>query len=147
MMSDSPKRGEPTSGVSRPDVPKVGSSPGGLVCHQGQEMPNLCISIPGHSGSGDQCISWEKMSVYAFPPQAILNKVLQIIAQTRMLRLILGTPLWQKQAWYQELVGLATEGPIPLPKWKHLLRQPQSNLYHRELESLNLQGWLVIKKS
>ena len=98
-------------------------------------------------GTDALSISWEAMSAYAFPPQAILDKVLQKISQTGLLRLILVTPLWPKQAWYPELVRLATEGPVPLPKWKHLLRQPQGNLYHTDLDSLNLQGWLVVRKT
>jgi len=102
---------------------------------------------PQAVGTDALSISWEGISGYAYPPQAILNKVLQKLAQTRSLRLILVTPLWPKQAWYPELVKLATEGPVPLPKWKHLLKQPQGNLYHQELDSLNLQGWLVDKKS
>jgi len=71
---------EPTSGGNQPAVHEMGNRPGGPVCHQGQQgMPT---SVPPYLdpqtvGTDAPNISWGGMSNYAYPPQAILKKVLQ----------------------------------------------------------------------
>lgn len=40
-------------------------------------------------------VSWEGMSAYAFPPHRVIPQVLHKVRQTRNLRLILVTPLWE----------------------------------------------------
>ena len=88
-------------------------------------------------------ISWEGMTAYAFPPRAILGKVLLKVRQTENLSLILVAPDWPKQTWYGDLREMAVSEPLPLPPWRCMLKQPHSNLYHSEPETMSLCGWLL----
>jgi hypothetical protein len=88
-------------------------------------------------------VSWEGMIAYAFPPKAILQKVLQKVRETRVLSLILVAPHWPRQPWFADLMQLKSEGPVPLPSWRRLLTQPHSGLVHLDPDALNLHAWLL----
>ena len=90
-------------------------------------------------------LSWEGWTAYAYPPTKIITKVLNKVEETKSLRLILVTPLWQKQLWFPRLLQLSQEPPFPLPHWERLLKQPQGNLFHSCPSWLNLHGWLVLR--
>ena len=90
-------------------------------------------------------ISWEGMTAYAFPPRAILGKVLLKVRQTKNLRLILVAPDWAKQTWYGDLREMAAAGPLKLPPWRCMLKQPHGNLYHYDPDKMGLCGWLVVR--
>ena len=92
-------------------------------------------------------ISWERRIAYAFPPRAILGKVVAKIRETNELRLILVAPDWPKQTWYPDLLEMSVAGPLPLPTWRTMLKQPQSSLYHTEPEKMCLHAWLVVRGS
>jgi len=92
-------------------------------------------------------ISWEGMWAYAYPPTKILMLVLNKFVETENCSLILIAPMWTKQLWYPRLTQLATEDPIRLPSMKKLLKQPQSNLYHQDPDSLRLHAWKMVKGS
>ena len=91
-------------------------------------------------------IPWDCMSAYAFPPQQILQQVLEKIHKAQSLRLILVTPLWERFPWIKVLREISSEGPVPLPLWHNLLRQPHTGIYHRDPGQLNLHAWLVVKQ-
>ena len=91
-------------------------------------------------------ISWEGMSAYAFPPRAILGKVLLKVRRTKNLRLILVAPNWPKQTWYGDLREMTVSEPLPLPPWRCMLKQPHSDVYHYEPETMSLCGWLVVRQ-
>ncbi|MGW8178030.1 MAG: hypothetical protein ACWGQW_04450, partial [bacterium] len=44
-------------------------------------------------------ISWEGMYAYAFPPHKIIPQVLDKIARTAQVRVILIAPAWERQVW------------------------------------------------
>ena len=48
-------------------------------------------------------MSWEVIFTYAFPPQQILQQVLQKFSQTSQCFLILVAPFWPKQTWFTDL--------------------------------------------
>jgi len=88
-------------------------------------------------------VSWEGMTAYAFPPHKIIPQVLHKVSQTQSLRLILVTPLWEKQPWVKELRRVCQEGPIRIPPWRTLLRQPRGGPFHPNPQVWNLHAWLL----
>ena len=60
-------------------------------------------------------MSWEGIFAYVFPPQLILNQVLQTFSWTRCCCLILVALLWPKQIWFPTFQRLSWEQPILLP--------------------------------
>ena len=63
------------------------------------------MSVPWDNGRG---------LLYAFPPFKMVPQVLQKIAQSPGIRVILIAPLQQAASWFPELMDLAQEDPIPL---------------------------------
>jgi len=86
-------------------------------------------------------ISLEGMEVYAYPPQQILNQLLQNFQRTDWCRMIVIAPYWPKQQWFPMLSQLAVCDPIKISPWETLLKQPLSNRFHPEPEFLNLHAW------
>ena len=56
----------------------------------------------------------ERGLLYAFPPFKMVPQVLQKIAQSPRVRVILIAPLQQAASWFPELMDLFQEDPIPL---------------------------------
>jgi hypothetical protein len=54
-------------------------------------------------------------TLYAYPPNALISKVLQKVLLERVGDLILVVPLWPQQAWWPTLCSLLTEAPLLLP--------------------------------
>ena len=73
------------------------------------------MSMPWDNGRG---------LLYAFPPFKTVPQVLQKIAQSPGVRVILIAPLQQAASWFPELTDLSQEDPIPLfVKGQELLTQ------------------------
>ena len=82
--------------------------------------------------------------LYAFPPFALIHKVLRKIRQERLPGLILITPLWQGQSWCPELLGMSVFNPVLLPQQNHLLLNPKGKTHPLILnKSLRLAAWMV----
>ena len=92
-------------------------------------------------------ISWEGLSGYAYPPQQIMLQVLTKFQNTKACRLIVVAPWWPIQSWFPILNSLAVEPPLQLPQWDTLLKQPRSNLFHNNVQILNLHAWLLQKET
>jgi hypothetical protein len=88
--------------------------------------------------------SWTGLFLYAFPPFAILPKVLMKIKGDRPEAVILITPTWPRRSWYHQLLQLACEVPLLLPLKLSLLSQhlpSKGTLFHADLKSLRLAAW------
>ena len=88
-------------------------------------------------------ITWNGLSAYAFPPHRILPQVLEKVRKASGLRLILVVPFWERHPWLKEIRQLAVDGPVHLPGWPNLLKQPRSGLLHHNPALLRLSAWLL----
>ena len=82
---------------------------------------------------------WEDLDAYAFPPAAILGKVvkLQDSPCKRIFLIALG---WPNMPWFWDLVTMSSHVPLSLPSLPHLLIQPFNQIPHRNLTNLNLHA-------
>lgn len=87
-------------------------------------------------------ISWSGMQAYAFPPQAILTKVILKARQDKAC-LILIAPLWKAQPWFPDLLQMSVGEPLPLNLRRGDLVQPRTGVPHQNVELLNLHAFLV----
>ena len=90
-------------------------------------------------------LSWEGMDAYAFPPIALIPRVLERVRLFRC-RLLLIAPKWPNRAWYPDLVELAEPTPIPLPVRRDLLINPHTRHFHDNVERLALHAWQLLSK-
>ena len=88
-------------------------------------------------------LSWEGLDVYAFPPTAILGKVVEKLQDTLCTRIIIIAPGWPNKPWFWDLVAMSSQIPLSLPLLPNLLTQPFNQIPHRNLSNLNLHAWLL----
>ena len=88
-------------------------------------------------------LSWEDLDAYAFPPTAILGKVVEKLQDSQYRRLIIITPGWPNMTWFWDLVEMFSQIPLLLPQLPNLLTQPFNHTPHRSLTNLNLHAWLL----
>ena len=87
-------------------------------------------------------ISWEAMVVYAFPPFALLPRVLRTVEQDHP-HMILIAPRWPARPWFPDLLRLVKEEPIPLSLSVGDLVQPKSRIPHPDPGIFHLHAWLL----
>ena len=88
-------------------------------------------------------LSWEDLDPYAFPPAAILGKVLEKLQDYPCNRIILIAPGWPNMPWFWDLVAMSSQIPLCLPSIPNLVSQPFNQVLHRNLSNLNLHAWLL----
>ena len=88
-------------------------------------------------------LSWEDLDPYAFPPAAILGKVVEKLQDYPCNRIILIAPGWPNMPWFWDLVAMSSQIPLCLPNIPNLVSQPFNQVLHRNLSILNLHAWLL----
>ena len=88
-------------------------------------------------------LTWDDLDAYAFPPTAILGKVVEKLQGSPCRRLILIAPGWPNMPWFWDLVTMSSQVPLSLPNMTNLLTQPFNQIPHRNLTNLNLHAWLL----
>ena len=86
---------------------------------------------------------WEDLDPYAFPPVALLGKVVSKLQDNPCRRMILVAPGWPNMPWFWDLVNMSSQIPICLPLLPNLLTQPFNQIPHNNLINLNLHAWLL----
>ena len=88
-------------------------------------------------------LSWKNLDAYAFPPTAILGKVVEKLQDSPYQRLIIIAPGWPNMTWFWDLVEMSSQIPLLLPQLPNLPTQPFNQTPHRSLTNLNLHAWLL----
>ena len=71
-----------------------------------------------------QWMSWENLDPCAFPPAAILGKVVEKLQDYPCNRIILIAPGWPNMPWFWDLVAMSSQIPMCLPNLPNLVSQP-----------------------
>ena len=88
-------------------------------------------------------ISWAHKFVYAFPPFALIGRILQKVNQDQCLMLII-TPAWPGQPWFPGLLKMSVKNPLLLSALKDLLKDPAGKLNPLVIQnSLRLMAWTI----
>ena len=87
-------------------------------------------------------IRWDNLTGYAFPPMAILEKVLRKAREDRA-NIILVAPYWPARPWFPELKALSHLPPIKIQVKADSVVQPRSGIRHSDPETLNLHAWML----
>ena len=83
---------------------------------------------------------WPRVLLYAFPPFALLQPLLQRVLVERV-RLILVAPRWPHMPWFSAIPPLLDGLPWELPHRRDLLSQANGALFHPFPEGLRLMAW------
>ena len=90
---------------------------------------------------------WDNLQAYAFPPIAIIRRVLVKLRSSRNCKLTLIAPFWPQREWFTDLLELLSDVPIALSSRKDLLRQPHFHCFHQNLPMLQLTAWRLSSDS
>ena len=127
------------------DLPEVVHTSCRLIRHSSEpQTSTVRISCPKPKGLGHRCskLNWTNLSAYAYPPTALLHKVIQKIKQYHCLIIIIA-PGWPGMPWFWDLVQLSTEIPLQLPMSTTLLKQSHKYVFHNNPQQLNLHAWCL----
>jgi ribonuclease HI len=107
-----------------------------------KKLPQYCSLFPDSQAFHQDALAirWNNMFLYAFPPLAILNRVLQKVAQDGCI-MILIAPMWTRREWYPLLLDLLVDVPYRLPVVKELVTQENGSLLHHNPAELCLVAW------
>ena len=145
--TDHPNRMVPPSrGFSSP-VQQVAPASNRSLCYEIQQQvaPVGRSPVPDPMATAEDALSlsWENLDAYAFPPTAILGKVVEKLQDSPYQRLIIIAQGWPNITWFWDLVEMSSQIPLLLPQLPNLLAQPFNQTPHRSLTNLNLHAWLL----
>ena len=87
-------------------------------------------------------INWTGLTAYAYPPTALLHRVIQKVRQCHCLIILIATG-WPGMPWFWDLFQLSTEIPLQLPVSTTLLKQSHIYIFHNNPQHLNLHAWCL----
>ena len=136
---DPPSRGFPS--CSRWHQPQIDL----FATRFNNKLPQFVSPVPDSLAVAVDALSlpWENLDAYAFPPAAILGKVVERLQDSPCKRIILIAPGWPNMPWFWDLVTMSSQIPLSLPNLPNLLTQPFNQIPHRNLTNLNLHAWLL----
>ena len=107
------------------------------------KRPLSVSPVPDPSAMAVDALSmnWKALLAYAYPPPALLPRVLEK-AQQDQCELILIAPHWPQTIWFPLLLGVLVQSPLRIPNLPRLLSQPRG-LIHRDPSNLQLYAWRV----
>ena len=96
---------------------------------------------PMSAGTDAFLQSWDGLQAYAFPPVAIILRVLAKLWASTGTELTLVAPHWAQRPWFSDLLQLSLAPPVVLPSRPDLLRLPLSRHLYPDLRRLRLHAW------
>ena len=80
------------------------------------KLPLFVSPVPDPLASAVDALSGsEDLNAYAFPPTAILGKVVEKLQDSPCIRIILIAPRWPNMPWSWDLVAMSSQIPLSLP--------------------------------
>ena len=93
------------------------------------KLPQFVSPVPDSLAVAVDALTlpWDDLDAYAFPPTAILGKVVEKLLDSPCKRLILIAPGWPNMPWFWDLVTMSSQVPLSLPNLPSLLTALQSD--------------------
>ena len=107
------------------------------------QTPMFCSQYPHDRVWHVNALSfpWRGRVFYAFPPPALVTRVLLKIETEGTLSILLIAPFWPARAWFPKLVRLLAGQPFRLPPLPDLLSLPDQDLLYPDPLALSLVVW------
>ena len=86
------------------------------------KLPQFVSPVPDSLAVAVDALSlpWENLDADAFPPAAILGKVVERLQDSPCKRIILIAPGWPNMPWFWDLVTMSSQIPLRLPNLPNL---------------------------
>ena len=105
------------------------------------KLPQFVSPVPDSLAVAVDALTlpWEDLDAYAFPPTAILGKVVEKLLDTPCRRLILIAPGWPNMPCFWDLVAMSSQVPLRNPSQKS--DQPKSSCLAPRATAIKEQGF------
>ena len=149
--SKSPQSGDrvemdPSPGGSRSAGPQMASGDRSVCNLPDREASSVFLTGLRSAGTDALLQPWDDLQAYAFPPIAIIRRVLLKLRSSKNCELTLIAPFWPQRDWFPDLLELLSDVPITLSGRKDL-RQPHFHRFHLNLPMLQLTAWRLSSDS
>ena len=83
------------------------------------KLPLYCSLVPDPQAVFEDAFRhpWDDLDLYAFPPFALVGRVIARVQQSSQVAMTLVAPLWPEKEWFADLLLLLTQPPLVLPCW------------------------------
>jgi len=107
------------------------------------QLPTFYSILPSRLSSGTNALTqdWSNLWGYAYPPIAIIPRVLNKLLQNPSAQILLVAPFWPSQIWFRNLTDLLTDWPRLLPPSPMLLKNSATGMLFPKPETLRLTVW------
>ena len=108
------------------------------------KLPLFVSLVPDSLATAVDALSlpWEDLDAYAFPPAAILGKVVEKLWDSPCKRIILIARGWPNMPWFLGPSDHVQSDPTEPARLVQRVK-PFSQIPHRNLTNLNLHAWLL----
>ena len=115
-----------------------------FATHLNHKLPLYVSPVPDPNAWDIDALNlnWTGLTAYAYPPTALLHRVIQKIRQCHCLIIVIA-PSWPGMPWFWDLVQLSTEISMQLPVSTTLLKQSHNYVFHSNPQHLNLHAWYL----
>ena len=98
------------------------------------KLPQFVSPVPDSLAVAVDALTlpWEDLDAYAFPPTAILGKVVEKLLDSPCRRANPNCSRMAQHAWFWDLVAMSSQVPLSLPHLPNLLTQPFNQIPHRK---------------
>ena len=88
-----------------------------LATRFNNKLPQFVSPVPDPMAFAVDALTlpWEDLDAYAFPPTAILGKVVEKLQDSPCRRIILIALGWPNMPWFWDLVAMSSQVPLSLP--------------------------------
>ena len=102
-----------------------------FATHLNHKLPLYVSPVPDPKAWDIDALSrnWTSLTAFAYPPTALLHRVIQKIRQCYCLIIVIALG-WPGMPWFWDLVQLSTEIPLQLPVSTTLLKQSHNYVFH-----------------
>ncbi len=111
------------------------------------QLPTYFAWGVDHQALGSDAFTqdWSGLLAYAFPPVALIPRVLLKLSQTGSCLLLLVAPMWPRQLWFPRLLELVVAEPVRLPLTPDLLLTSgtRQRIPMRTVQALHLTVWRI----
>ena len=96
---------------------------------------------PTSSGVNALTQNWEALIGYAYPPVALIPRVLSRLIQFPSAKIYLVAPYWPSQTWFRNIKDLLVDWPRSLPVRPDLLHNSVTGMVYPDPAKLKLTVW------
>ena len=101
--------------------------------------------IPSSSGVNALTQNWDCLYGYAYPPTALIPRVLRKLRLQPTAQILLVAPFWPSQPWFCQMTSMLTDLPRAISQRDDLLKNAVTGMRYPKPEAMRLTVWQILR--